>query len=112
MFMKLDLVFGYHQIAMEEASNQKTTFQTNWGHFKFLVMSFGLGNTPATFQRMMNKILANNIGKFIAIYLDDILVFNRNLYEHWQHIRWGLEQLWESEVIWVTSQMQIFQGPG
>ena len=112
MFIKLDLAFGYHQIAMEETSNQKTTFQTNWGHFKFLVMSFGLGNAPVTFQRLMNKIFADNIGKFIAMHLDDILVFNRNLDEHWQHLRWALEQLWESEVIWGTSQMQNFQGRG
>ena len=91
VFTKLDLASGYHQIAMEETSIQKTAFHTNKGHFEFLVMPFGLCNAPTTFQRLINKVFANNIGKFIAIYLDDILVFSQNLDEHWQHLQWALE---------------------
>ena len=87
VFTKLDLVCGYHQIAMGETSIQKTAFSTNRGHFEFLVMPFGLCNVPATFQRLMNKSFADNIGKFIAVYLDDILVFSSNMDEHWQHLR-------------------------
>ena len=93
VFTKLDLASGYHQIAVEETSIQKTAFHTNRGHFEFLVMPFGLCNAPATFQRLMNKVFVDNIGKFIAVYLDDILIFSRNLDEHWQHLRWALEQL-------------------
>ena len=93
VFTKLDLASGYHQIAMEETSIQKTAFCTNWGHFEFLVMPFGLCNAPAIFQRLMNKVFADNIGKFIAVYLDDVLVFSRNMDEHWRHLRWALEQL-------------------
>ena len=89
--MKLDLASGYHQIAMEETSIQKIAFQTNRGHFEFLVMLFGLCNAPATFQRLMNKVFANNLGKFIVVYLDDILVFSRNMDEHWKHLWWALE---------------------
>ena len=93
VFTKLDLAFGYHQIVMEEMSIQKITFQTNRGHFEFLIMPFGLTNAPATFQRLMNKVFAGNLDKFIAVYLDDILIFNRNMDEHWEHLRWALDQL-------------------
>ena len=86
VFTKLDLAYGYHQIAMEETSIQKIAFCTNRGHFEFLVMLFGLCNAPANFQRLMNKVFANNIGKFIAVYLDNILVFNQNIDEHWKHL--------------------------
>ena len=98
VFTMLDLTYGYHQIAMEETSIQKTAFCMNRGHFEFLVMPFGLCNAPVTFQRVMNKVFADNIGRFIAVYLDDILVFSRNLEEHWQHLWWALQQLWKAKL--------------
>ena len=98
VFTKLDLASGYHQIAMEESSIQKTAFRTNRGQFEFLVMPFGLCNAPASFQRLMNKVFAKHIGDFIAVYLDDILIFSRSIDEHWQHIRWALEKLREAKL--------------
>ena len=83
---------------MEETSIQKTAFRTNRGHFEFLVMPFGLTNAPATFQRLMNKVFAGNLDKFIAVYLDDILIFSRNMDEHWEHLRWALDQLREAKL--------------
>ena len=82
MFTKLDLTSSYHKIAMEETLIQTKAFCKNRGHFEFLVMPFGLCNALATFQRLMNKVFADSIGKFIAVYLNDILVFSRNLDEH------------------------------
>ena len=58
-------------------------------------MPFGLCNAPATFQRLMYKVFAVHIGDFICIYLDNILVFRRNLDEHWIHLRQALERLRE-----------------
>ena len=98
VFTKLDLASGYHQIAMEETSIQKTAFHTNRGQFEFLVMPFGLCNAPASFQRLMNKVFAEHIGDFIAVYLDDILIFSRSIDEHWKHIRWALEKLREAKL--------------
>ena len=53
-------------------------------------MPFGLCNASASFQRLMNKVFADNIGKYIVVYLDDILIFSRNIDEHWRHLRWAL----------------------
>ena len=98
VFTKLDLAFGYHQIAMEETSVQKTAFRTNRGHFEFIVMPFGLCNAPATFQRLMNKVFADNLDKFIAVYLDDILIFSTSLEEHWAHLRWALTRFRDAKL--------------
>ena len=91
VFTKLELVSRYYQIAMEETSIQKIAFQMNRAHFEFFVMPFRLCNAPATFQRLMNKVFANNIGKIIIVYLDNILVFSRDMDEHWKHLWWALE---------------------
>ena len=73
-------------------------------------MPFGLCNAPATFQRLMNKVFADNIGKFIAVYLDDILIFSRNLDEHWQHLRWALEKLREAKLYGRLYKCEFLKG--
>ena len=72
---------------MKEGDEWKAAFWTNCGLFEPLVMMFGLTNTLATFQTMMNDIFGDLIaeGK-ICIYLDDILIFSWDLTEHWKII--------------------------
>ena len=94
---------GYHtdlgQLSkMRRDIDPKNSFHTNRGHFECLVMPFGLTNAPGTFQRLMNKVFAGNLDKFIAVYLDDILIFSCNLDEHWEHLRWALDQLWKAKL--------------
>ena len=67
---------------MHEESQEKTAFVTWNGLYEFKVMPFGLCNAPATFQRLMEKVLSGAVREKCLIYLDDILVMGQTFEEH------------------------------
>jgi hypothetical protein len=82
-FTKLDVCWGYNNVRIREGDEWKATFCTNKGLFEPLVMYFGLTNSPATFQMMMNEIFQDQITEgVVSVYLDDILIFTNSLEEH------------------------------
>jgi hypothetical protein len=70
------LIVTYHQTRIPQEDVPKTAFRTPQGLFQFRVLCFGLTNAPATFQRIMNLIFAPYLGKFVALYMDDILIYS------------------------------------
>lgn len=98
-FTKFDVRWGYHNVRIKEGDEWKAAFVTNQGLFEPRVMLFGLTNSPATFQALMNSIFADLIvaGK-VAVYLDDILIFSSTLEEHRQVTHEVLRRLQEHDL--------------
>ena len=67
---------------MAEGDEAKTTRVTRYGSFEFLVMSFGLTNTPTTFCNLMNDVLFDFLYSFVLVYFDDIMIYNPTLEDH------------------------------
>ena len=86
VFSTFDTRRGYWQISVSAESKQKTAFITHEGLFEFDVMPYGVCNAPATFKRLMQKILSG-LGSFCNVYIDDILIFSRNFDEHRLHLQ-------------------------
>jgi hypothetical protein len=93
-FTKLDVRWGFNNVHIKEGDEWKAAFRTNRGLFEPLVMFFGLTNSPATFQTMMNEIFIDMTSEgVVVVYLDDILIFTKTLDEHWEVTRWVLGRL-------------------
>ena len=92
-FTIVDVKNAYHRIRITEDSIPKTAFRTRFGHFKYVVVPFGLTNAPAAWQRLTNKILGDLYDQGVISYLDDILIFSKAEEEHKQLVKKVLDRL-------------------
>jgi hypothetical protein len=86
-FSKVDLRSSYHQIKIHSEDIPKTAFSTRYELYGYLVMSFGLTNSPAHFMYLINSVFMSELDKFVVVFIDDILIYSKNGEEHEQHLR-------------------------
>lgn len=98
IFSTIDLESGYHQIIIKENDREKTAFSINHAKFHFVRLPFGLKNAPSIFQRCVNNILHDFIGKFAYVYIDDVLIFSMSEEEHMKHISLIFKALHEANM--------------
>ena len=92
-FTTLDLAAGYWQVSMDSKDQEKTAFTTYSGLYEFKKMPFGLVNAPATFQRLMEVVLAGLAREGCLVYLDDVLVMGKTMEEHNRNLEKVLDRL-------------------
>ncbi|GKC44620.1 putative reverse transcriptase domain-containing protein [Tanacetum coccineum] len=93
LFLKIDFRSGYHQLRVHEDAIPKTAFQTRYKHFESTVMPFGLTNAPAVFIDLMNRVCKPYLGRFVIVFIDDILAYSKSKEEHGVHLKLVLESL-------------------
>lgn len=102
---KLDLLKGYWQVPLTQHACEISTFVTPNGLFSYKVMPFGLRNAPATFQRLMTRVLGDMEG--CTVCLDDMVVFSNSWSQHVEHIRALFSRLAEARLTVNLSKCEL-----
>ena len=109
MFSTIDLKSGFHQILLDKESTKLTAFATPFGLYEWLVVPFGLKVGPANFMSFMYQLFRDIIGKFMIVYMDDILIYSSDEKEHFEHLDVIFKRLEENKIIIHTRKSKFFQ---
>ncbi|CAM5084208.1 unnamed protein product, partial [Natator depressus] len=102
----LDLTKGYWQVPLDESAKERSAFTTHLGLYEFNVLPFGLRNAPATFQRLVDGLLAG-LGEYAVAYLDDVAIFSDSWADHLEHLQKVLERIREAGLTVKAKKCQI-----
>ena len=108
VYSKIDLRTGYHQLRFREADIPKTAFRTQYGHFKFILMPFGLANARATFMDLMHRVFQPCLDQFVVVFFNDILIYYQSEEEHNDHLRIILQALREHQLYAMFSKCEFW----
>ena len=78
VFSRTDLRSGYYQLKIEDCDIPKTVFRMRFRCYEFMMMPFGLTNTPAVFMNLMSKVFHLYLDQFATVFIDDILVYSQD----------------------------------
>ena len=107
VFSKLDLRSGYWQLPVRPSDTEKTAFRTRYGHFEFLVAPFGMSNCGAQFQTMVQDILKDFIDDFVVAFIDDILIYSKDMEEHVVHLEKVLKRFADEKLYCKASKCEL-----
>ena len=108
-FSTLDLRAGYWQTLIHEEDRDKTCFVTRRGTFRFKVLSFGLANAPALFQRLMDLVLVGLTWEICLVYLDDVIVMSRSFDEQLERLKTVFDRFQAANLKLKPSKCKLFQ---
>ncbi|KAH0636341.1 hypothetical protein KY285_036093 [Solanum tuberosum] len=107
-FLKIDLRSSYHQLRVRDSDIQKIAFRTRYGHYEFVVMSFGLTNALASFMDLMNMVFKQYLDLFVIVFINNILIYSRNEKEHVTHLRVVLQTLTDCQLFAKFSKCEFW----
>ena len=108
IFSNIDLRSRYHQIRVQNEDIPKTAFRTCYGHYEYIVTSFGLTNAPAVFMNYMNRIFRPYLDKFVVVFIDNILIYSKTRKAHEEHLRMVLQILRERKLYAKLSKCEFW----
>ncbi len=108
-FSTLDLASGYWQIQLTDEAKEKSAFCTNSGLYQFTVMPFGLTNAPATFQRLMERVLAGLQWHTCLVYIDDIIIFSETIEDHLKQMQDIFDRLKQAKLKLKPKKCKLLQ---
>ncbi len=108
-FTKLDLRSAYNLIRIREGDEWKTAFSTTTGHYEYLVMPFGLANSPSVFQSFINDVFRDMLNRWVIVYIDDILIYSTTLKDHIKQVRAVLRRLIDHQLYAKAEKCEFHQ---